>query len=219
MSTSFVPWRQSVVPITHTIETDMTAIPRPEMIRREPLLKSRLCAVICLTLLFMAGCDRGPVAPELRDSPVYQNHLEGFRFLVPDNWTQSASANLPLGDLDTELFLVRYGIRSPEPNAQVQVLCLQDTSGQLDFLQHHLKPAFGIDNWKSQQEPRTETIGGQLGTWLYLTGRNKTQEMAKEVLCFRKGDRIYSFIGTFQPQDEKARQTIQRAFESIIWEE
>lgn len=177
------------------------------------------CRVTLLVILCcLSGCQRGPSAPELRDSPVYRNTQEGFRFLVPDNWTQSASAVLPVGDLQTELFLARYNIKSPEPNAQAQVLCFQDKTGQADLRQHQLKPAFGISAWTEKDEPKSQLIGGLSGTWYFLTGKNKAQAVDKEVLCFRKGDRVYSFVGTFQAGDDKARQTIHRAFESIIWE-
>ena len=36
--------------------------------------------------LVMVGCEHRPVAPELRNSPVYSNAREGFRFLVPDGF-------------------------------------------------------------------------------------------------------------------------------------
>lgn len=171
-----------------------------------------------LLILFIAGCSRGPVAPELRDSPVYRNSIEGFRFLVPDTWTQSASANLPVGNLETELFLVRYNVRSPESNAQVQVMCYQDRSGQDDFAKHHQLPAFGIERWTLKDGPKTESISGREGTWLSLTGKAQGREMGKEVLCFRTGDRVYSFVGIFWTTDEKARQSMHRAFQSVIWE-
>ncbi len=171
-----------------------------------------------VAILALAGCSRGPVAPELRDSPVYRNSQEGIRFLVPDTWTQSASANLPSGDLETELFLVRYNVRSPETNAQVQVLCYQDRSGSADLVKHQQLPAFGIQQWTLKEGPQKETISGQEGTWLYLTGKIKGREMGKEVLCFRKGDRVYSFVGTFWTTDDKARQSMHRAFQSVIWE-
>lgn len=171
-----------------------------------------------ITILACSGCNRGPVAPELRDSPVYHNSQEGIRFLVPDNWTQSASANLPVGDLETELFLVRYNVLSPDSTSQVQVLCYQDRSGSGDLAKHHQQPAFGIQRWALKDGPKPETISGQEGTWLYLTGKGQGREMGKEVLCFRKGDRVYSFVGIFSATDEKARQSIHRAFQSVIWQ-
>lgn len=171
-----------------------------------------------ILILLIASCSRGPVAPELRDSPVYRNSQEGFRFLVPDTWTQSASANLPVGNLETELFLVRYNVRSPESNAQVQVLCYQDLSGQDDLVKHHQLPSFGIQQWTLKDGPSKQAVGGSEGTWLYLTGRTQGREMGKEVLCFRRGDRVYSFVGIFWTTDDKARQSMHRAFQSVIWE-
>ena len=185
----------------------------------EPLLSRTLRRPLGLILiLLIAGCSRGPVAPELRDSPVYRNSLEGFRFLVPDTWTQSASANLPVGNLETELFLVRYNVRSTESNAQVQVLCFQDQSGQDDLVKHHQLPSFGIQQWTLKEDLRKEAVGGREGTWLYLTGRTQGREMGKEVLCFRKEDRVYSFVGIFWTTDDKARQSMHRAFQSVMWE-
>lgn len=183
-----------------------------------PLQDSRLRCWVSGWLLWAAlGCEAGPVAPLLRDTPVYHNTREGFRFLVPEGWTQSASANLPIGDLDTELFLVRYSVPSAEGGAQVQVLCVQDRSAEIDLAKHHVKPAFGVEKWILQTGPKEETIGGKPGTWLSLTGKSKNREMGKEVLCFRKGDRVYSFVGTFWTTDQKARQSMHRAFESVIW--
>lgn len=170
----------------------------------------------CLCWSF-CGCEQGPSAPELRNSPVYRNAQEGFRFLVPDGWTQSASANLPAGDLETDLFLVRYSVTSAETDAQVQVLCFQDRQGDAEFAKYHAEPSFGVEKWTLKEGPVEETVGGRPGTWLYLTGKAKNREMGKEVLCFRKGDRVYSFVGTFWTSDKKARQAMHRAFESVLW--
>lgn len=163
------------------------------------------------------GCEHGPSAPLLRDSPVYRNPQEGFRFLVPEGWSQTASANLPTGNLDKELFLVRYIVRSAEGGAQAQVLCFQDETRQADLVAHQAKPAFGVSKWTLKEGPTEEAIGGKPGTWMYLTGRVKDREMGKEVLCFRQGDRVYSFIGTFWTSDKKARQAVHHAFKSVIW--
>lgn len=179
--------------------------------------RSRILMLLLATL-FCTGCERGPAAPELRNSPVYSNRLEGFRFLVPDGWNQSASSNLPQGDLETEAFLVRYSLPTSESGAQVQVLCFQDKSGDANLVEHHTLPAFGITNWTLEGEPRIEAVGNREGSWLYYKGINGNKTLGKEVLCFRKGDRVYSFVGTFGETDEKARQAIQRAFASVIWE-
>lgn len=170
-----------------------------------------------LGMMVCPGCNRGPVAPELRNSPVYNNRREGFRFLVPDGWKQTASANLPAGNLETELFLVQYDVPSREAAAQVQVLCCQDRDGKTDLTEVRSRPAFGVERWTIEDAPAQESVGGREGTWIYLTGRVQERKMGQEVLCFRKNGRIYSFVGTFDATDEPARQTIRRAFKSIVW--
>lgn len=174
-------------------------------------------AVLGALLSTAIGCEQRPSAPLLRDSSVYHNAQEGFRFLVPEGWSQTASANLPAGFLEKELFLVRYVVRSAEGGAQAQVLCFQDETRQADLVKHQAKPAFGVSKWTLKEGPTEETIGGKPGTWMYLTGKVKDREMGKEVVCFRRGDRVYSFIGTFWASDKKARQAMHHAFESVIW--
>lgn len=167
--------------------------------------------------LILCGCQRGPVAPELRNSPVYNNSREGFRFLVPEGWTISASANIPSGDLETDLFLVQYNVRTLGSDGQVHVICFQDKQKDIDLAQYHTKPAFGIQKWSLKEGPTKETIHGKEGTWLYYTGRNKGPKMGQDVLAFRKGDRVYSFVGLCEASDNVARQSIHRAFASVIW--
>ena len=102
-------------------------------------------------LMATAGCDSGPRAPVLRDSPVYQNNREGFRFLVPDNWVQSASAVLPKEELEREVILVQYRMRTANVGATLEVLCFDETEpSELD--EYHRKPSHG-QNWKSTDSP------------------------------------------------------------------
>jgi hypothetical protein len=44
------------------------------------------------------------------------------------------------------------------------------------------------------------------------------RQMTKEVVCFRRQGRLYSFAGLFWSTDDKGRQQIRRAVESIIWD-
>ena len=84
-------------------------------------------------LLLLNGCDSGPRAPELVDSPVYQSKSEGFRFRVPDGWKQTASSSLPPGQFEGENFLVRYLVQSPAGGSTLQVLCLTDPDGTVNL--------------------------------------------------------------------------------------
>lgn len=162
-----------------------------------------------------SGCrSERPEAPRLSDAPVYRNAREGFRFLVPEGWTQTASAVLPSGDLDGENFLVRYNVPSRQAGATLQVLCFQER-GATDLRAHHAGPSFGVRAWEPIGEVETVEWGG-------LTGerhRYRSGPMSKDVVCFRRGGRVYSFVGLYHSDDAIAAQQIMRAVKSIVWEQ
>jgi len=164
-----------------------------------------------------SGCNRGPAAPELGNSPVYRNAAEGFRFLVPDDWIQTASSNLPPGDLDTEIFLVRYSLSTPETGATLMVLCVNE-SAAVDLQRHHAQGSFNVERWNVVDPLRTVTLNGTPAERIGYRGVTGGREMTKHATCFRHHGRLYSFIGLFWSSDEMARQQIERAVESVIWE-
>ncbi len=180
-------------------------------------LKSRVTLGLCLLLLSLHGCQRVPQAPELHDSPVYQNDQEGFRFLVPEGWTQTASTMLPPGNLDGENFLVRYRVSSPEEGSLLQVLCFQEEE-PTNLAEHHAEPSFGVQQWRTVEPPQAVDINGTPGEQFRLRGQSGGRDMTKDVVSFRKGDRVYSFVGLYFATDEKAQQQIRRAIDSVIWE-
>jgi hypothetical protein len=166
----------------------------------------------CLT-----GCNDTPSAPALRDAPVYSSSEEGFRFLVPEGWTQLASTVLPAGPLEGENFLVRYRVKSPEQGASLQVECTQD-SESLDLEKHHAGPSYGVDRWKFVEPAEEIDINGATAQRLIYTATSNGQPTTKEVVCFRRNDRVYAFAAVFQTRDEKAREQVRRAVGSVIWE-
>ncbi len=115
--------------------------------------------VLLLFLLALVGCNRAPSAPELRDAPVYQNNREGFRFLVPDNWTQVASGVLPRGELEGEVLLVKYRMRTAGKGALLEVLCF-DEAKYSDLHKYHGLPSHGSADWKSVDPPQTLDVNG-----------------------------------------------------------
>lgn len=168
-------------------------------------------------LVVLVGCGGGPSAPELRDSPVYRSASEGFRFLVPDGWTQIANASLPPGELDKEVFLTRYRVRSPEMGAMLYVVCFNDDAS-LDLEQYHSEASFRAPSWEvvsPMEEVIINETAGHRGLFKATLDKN---EMSKDVLCFRKNGRVYSFIGLYWSTDEKAQQQLSRAVESVIWD-
>jgi hypothetical protein len=164
------------------------------------------------------GCDSTPHAPALRASPVYQNDSEGFRFLVPDGWIQTANTILPPGELTGESFLVCYRMRTPEQGATLQIECLQE-SETLDLEKHHAAASYRVKHWQAAKPKQEIEINGVKAQRLVYTARIEGRPMTKEVVCFRRNSRVYSFVGLFWSNDDKAREQIRRAVQSTIWEE
>lgn len=174
-------------------------------------------SVLLLVLLATMGCSSQPAAPVLSDSPVYRNSSEGFRFLVPEGWTQSASSLLPPGKLTGEVFLVRYRVRSSEAGAMLQILCMADDKS-LDLEQHHAKGSFRAGSWEIVQPRKTITISKVPAERMIYKAMMENRDMHKHVTCFRKNGRSYSFVGLYWSSDEQAQQQIERAVDSVIWD-
>jgi hypothetical protein len=169
-----------------------------------------------LAVLASAGCNRRPSAPALGDAPVYQNNREGFRFLVPENWTQVASGVLPRGELEGEVLLVKYRMRTAGKGALLEVLCF-DASKYPDVQKYHSEPSHGSKDWQSTGPVESLEINGTPAQRLVFSASIQGKPMVKEIVAFQREGRVYSFIGLFWESDNKARQQLRRAVGSIIW--
>lgn len=169
-------------------------------------------------LLLLSGCDYGPRAPELVDSPVYKSKSEGFRFRVPDGWKQTASSSLPPGQFEGENFLVRYLVQSPAGGSTLQVLCLTDREGTVNLVEHNAIPSFGVENWQLKTPVARIDAGGVPAERMEYQGTLGGKTIHKEVLCARRGERVYSFVGLYFDGDEKAQLSIRRALDSLLWD-
>jgi hypothetical protein len=169
-----------------------------------------------LISLALVGCEVRPSAPSLTDAPVYQNNREGFRFLVPDNWTQRASAALPAGTLEGEVLLTQYSMKTAGAGAALEILCFEST--QTDDLQaYHAGPSHGSQQWESLAPAESLDVNGTKAERFAYQARISDKDMIKEVVCFQRGSRVYNFIGLFWATDDKAREQMRRAVGSVIW--
>ncbi|MEE3371806.1 MAG: hypothetical protein VX346_20915 [Planctomycetota bacterium] len=173
-------------------------------------------AVVAILVLLIAGCDSLPSAPALRDSAVYTNEDAGLKFLVPTGWTCSANAVLP-NQIEREIVLAQWRMRTPVQGASVEILCF-DKDQQFDLHRYHSGPSHGSKQWNSQADPAEVKINGNSATRLTYVAEISGTEMRKHVVCFRRGLRVFSFIGLFYDNDEKAEQQLQRALDSIQWQ-
>lgn len=168
-------------------------------------------------LVGVIGCQNRPKAPALADSPVYSNKAEGLRFLVPDGWTQTASSALPKGSFQREVVLVQYRLRSLGEAASVEILCFDEAEPR-DLARYHANASHGVKDWKAVGEADRVSTTGMDGDRFTFEGKVGEFSLVKEVVAFRRGTRVYNFIGLFDPEDDKSRQQIRRAVESIVWE-
>jgi hypothetical protein len=153
----------------------------------------------------------------LRDAPVYQNDAEGFRFLVPKGWIQTASAVLPPERLEDEVVLVRYQMRTSEKAALVELLCFDRQN--VDLQQFHAGPSHGVADWRIVSPLSRRQIHGMPAEHCLYRGTSEKESFCKEVYAFRRGARVYCFIAFYWESDQNAREEVRQAMESVVWRE
>jgi len=174
-------------------------------------------ACLVVGALFLAGCSRTPRAPALQDGPVYDSPGEHFRFLVPEGWTQYASAEAPSGRVEQECMLVEYKLLTAERPAGLRVTRadLAEATDPRQYLIDHAPPAEG---WRAKGSARPCVIRGVDAVRITLVGHpSGREEYTREVTAFRRGERVYFFTGNFASSDNEARRQIRRAVDSINW--
>jgi hypothetical protein len=163
----------------------------------------------------LAGCSAGPRAPALQDDPVYQNNREGFRFLVPDGWTQSARGEAPSGPATQEQMLVEYRLIGAEQPAAFRVTLVDLPAGT--DLEGYFKTRWPAESWTSLTAAEPLEVDGRPGTHAAFASKEASAEQLQEVFAFQRGERAYLFVGLAAPTDTKARQQVRRAVESLHW--
>jgi hypothetical protein len=196
----------------------LAASPGPTSFGHSRGLRRTVQPVLLALLGLVAGCSSQPAAPLLSDSPVYRNSAERFRFLVPEGWTQTASSALPTGDIQGEIFLVRYRIKSAELGANLQIICMADGPYR-DLQQYHSGSSFRVNLWDVVEPRRMVDVNGVEAERMIYKALADKREMTKHVTSFRRNGRVYSMVGLYFTGDDDARQQIERAAASVIWED
>ena len=182
--------------------------------RRRP---AELLGVILLGSVLAGGCTRKPQAPALRNDPVYQNDQEGFRFLVPDGWAMVGNSNYPPGPAKKNLMIVQYRRKTEDRRGMLEVDMI-DLPPSTDLAAYLAGPSFGVKEWQRIGTVEPVTISGVSGERYNFSGRvGGKEEMTKEVVVFRRGERCYLFIGLFPPTETAARAQIRQAVASTVW--
>ncbi len=173
--------------------------------------------MMALACQLASGCVTKPRAPVLSDDPVYQNNKEGFRFLAPTGWTQSARADVPPGKREKETPIVAYTRDSGTYPAsfRVSVIDLPEKTDMAEFL---ARRSYGVEHWTQIGAPEDIKVGSVTGVRYTFRGRlSRKEEQVKEVVCLRRGERVYLFTAVYTPGDSEAKEQLRRVVESLIW--
>jgi hypothetical protein len=172
--------------------------------------------VLAAFLVALSGCGSRPRAPAILDEPVYQNDREGFRFLAPPGWTQQTRAELPPGKLEQERLLVVYTQQEADSPADLEVAAV-DLPEPTDLTAYVSAAPHGVKHWRLMGKPETVKINGVSGVRTVLTGQQGSRTMTKEVVTFRRGERVFLFTGFYVPSDSKSRDAVRQAVGGVMW--
>src|SRR5262249_6719910 len=151
-------------------------------------------------VLLLGGCGTRPQAPALRNDPIYQDATEGFRFVVPEGWTQQAAAKLPPGKVDKERLLTGYLCPSEGEPATFDVSRI-DLPPDTDLGTYLAQPSYGVSTWQTTEPTQEITVHGMPAQRWAFVGRLGKVDWTREVVTFRRGERVYLFSGMFPKAD------------------
>jgi hypothetical protein len=177
----------------------------------------RPLAAIFLVATGLPGCSSRPRAPALENEPVYQNKREGFRFVVPEGWIQTAKADIPPGKTQKERLLVAY--QRPVHGKPVFLeVSLADLPDSTDLAAYLAETPYGTSKWRRLDPPQQVDVSGVPAVRYSYTTRVGRDDLIKEVTAFRRGERVYFFAGVYPTGDSQSREQLRRAAASTIWE-
>jgi hypothetical protein len=183
-------------------------------------------ALVALLALLVAGAlliflavvsPSRPRAPALVNEPVYHNAREGFRFLAPEEWTVTARGESPPGHQDKERLLVSYQRSGTGKPARFEVT-LADLPPSTDLAVHLASPSYGSEKWQLKTQAEALDLKGVAATRYAFFGHQGKDEMSKEVVAVRRGERVFFLVTIYSPGDVVARDEVRRAVASTIWE-
>lgn len=164
--------------------------------------------------LLLAGCGEKPSAPPLQDGPVYQDQREGFRFFVPEGWTQRARGKVPPGKVIGERMLAEYKCTSTDSVLRVTVADVPLSIPLSDYVSTNTKTG---DDWKLGKPAEDFTINGVPAARITYQMKSGKDEMVREIIAFRRGERVYFFKGFYAASDQQSHKAIQKAVDTVVW--
>lgn len=177
-------------------------------------IKPATWAAVLLVAL-AGGCNSRPSAPPLVDGPAYRDSREGFRFQVPEGWKQRARGQVPAGAIEKERMLTEYKSMKGYPaTLMVTVADVPETTELADYL---AKNTLTREAWRLDTPAEDFTINGVPAARIsYSMGAGET-EMVREIVAFRRGQRVYFFKSFYARVDAKSKNALRTATETVVW--
>jgi hypothetical protein len=173
----------------------------------------RTCAWL-LVLVTLGGCNSRPSAPPLLDDPIYRSRA-GFRFSRPEGWKMVARGEVPSGPVVGERLLVEYkAVTGKSASLEVTVASLPASTSLADYIK---KNTMTSEAWRLLGTGEDFTINQVPAVRLcFALGKGK-EEITREIVAFRREDRVYFFKGFYLTSDTSARKEIRAAVDSVVW--
>lgn len=172
--------------------------------------------VVVLAATLGSSCESRPSAPPLQDGTVYSDRREGFRFFVPEGWKQRARGMVPSGKIESERLLVEYRcVTCLAPGTLL--VTVADVPLATPLTDYVTKSSLTGEKWRLITPAQEFTINGVPAARITHAMNSGPEEMTKETVAIRRGERVYFFKGSWGQADVKARQAIRTAVDTIVW--
>jgi hypothetical protein len=167
-------------------------------------------------LLTASACGWKPSAPALTDEPVYRDRREGFRFFVPEGWKQRARGEVPSGKISGERMLVEYKCLHCSLPATLMVT-VSDVPTTTTLSTYLVKNTLTGEKWRLSAPAEDFTLNGEPAARITYVMPAGKEEMVRDIVAFRRGERVYFFKGFYAASDAKSRRALQTAVDTIVW--
>ncbi|MFL5244711.1 MAG: hypothetical protein ACJ8FY_21625 [Gemmataceae bacterium] len=198
--------------------------PKKPLFRIKVSRRTFLAGLLALVVWILVGIAAwklsngvfGPRAPTLKNELDFQSAEEGFRFRAPNGWIRtSIGGKYPSGTAAQERKLVAYTKKGAHP-ASLEVSYI-DLPPETDLGTRLAEASFGQPAWKQTAAATPLTVAGVDGNRYVFSAGSGSSEMVKEVVVFRRGERVFFFTGLFHGSDLGSQQQIRRALETLAW--
>jgi predicted Zn-dependent protease len=123
---------------------------------------------------------------------------------------------VPAGKIESERLLVEYQCQTSAKPATLAVSVASiDPSASLT--EYVTKSSLTGEAWRISGPVENFTINNVPAVRINYTLRADNEEFVREIVAFRRGERVYFFKGVCAGPDARSRREIRSALETVVW--